>query len=522
MGDSLLNNDTDSLKSALLSTLDELTFFSKLSNFLKLKVKTDIVKIYIVLDDLSLKLVSIDGKPVKNGQIINKGLGISGYVVRTKSSYFSNNTQRDPLFLNLCDERVKAELCVPILISGKVIATINFQSFGEIKYSREDITLLTSILKDLYSPLANIKMYLSAKLLGVDLEQKIKQKDKELEQKIKGLSILDTFIVTEPQIIGKSKVMVDFLKLVDKCSKIDVPVVIEGEKGSGKDIIAQRIHTQSNRSKFSFVSIDCSLMKEEEISEELFGKTLKTNSEDIFKRGLIELSDGGTLVIHNISELTLNLQSKIAQCLKNNVFFKMNETKPEKFNSRIIGTTTKNLQDLVNEGKFREDLFFLLTPVILKIPSLRERKEDIQFLSNYFLNNKKPIELQKYFSPRAMRYLLDYNWPMNIQELKNVAERAYILSNGAIIDESCIPDNIINCKREEMPLIVEEPPYVAMTLEELERKHIEKMLYRLEGNKTKTAKALGITVKTLYNKLHDYNLFIPAREEKIINLENIN
>ena len=120
-----------------------------------------------------------------------------------------------------------------------------------------------------------------------------------------------------------------------------------------------------------------------------------------------------------------------------------------------------------------------------------------------------------------MRYLLDYNWPMNIQELKNVAERAYILSNGPIIDESCIPDNIINCKREEMPVIIEEPPYVSMTLEELERKHIGKMLYHLDGNKTKTAKALGITVKTLYNKLHDYNLFISSREEKIVNLENI-
>jgi Nif-specific regulatory protein len=176
---------------------------------------------------------------------------------------------------------------------------------------------------------------------------------------------------------------------------------------------------------------------------------------------------------------------------------------------RLISASTKDLMELVREGKFREDLYFALSTVVLKAPALRERKEDIELIANYFLNQNKTKENQKSFSPGAIKSLTEFNWSGNVRELQNVVERAYILAEGSIIEKLHLDQNIQNSeevKIEVAPVVSKTTEFLHVTLEELEKNHIMGTLENLGGNKTKTAKVLGITVKTLYNKLHSYGV----------------
>jgi DNA-binding NtrC family response regulator len=176
---------------------------------------------------------------------------------------------------------------------------------------------------------------------------------------------------------------------------------------------------------------------------------------------------------------------------------------------RIVSASTKDLMDLVRANAFREDLYFALSTVVLKAPALRERKEDIEILANFFLNQNKVPAAQKSFSPGAIKSLAEYSWSGNVRELQNVVERAFVLAEGMIIEKLHLDQNIQNA--ENLPVVEKAAPMKAVefthvTLEELEKGHIMCTLENLGGNKTKTAKVLGITVKTLYNKLHSYGV----------------
>jgi Nif-specific regulatory protein len=433
-------------------------------------------------------------------------------VIRTKKPYFSNNVARDPLFHQEAKEGVQAELSLPVSVDGIVIATLHFQIKKEgIEFEREHITEILKVLNDLRQPLVNMKMFLAAKHLNQALMKKIEIKEKELEASKSGVKVSDSYKIQDKEIVGKSEAMKSMLHLSDKVAQTDANVLINGENGTGKEMIARRIHCRSNRRDHGFVSIDCSALSEIQLEKELFGEENGFVAGGFSRSGLLENANNGTLFINNIESLSLNVQSKLYKFLSDKIAFRVGGQMPYRSDIRIIAATTKNLQDICQENRFREDLFFMLNTVNLKVPSLKERKEDIELLAISFLNAGKAGHEQKSLSPGVIHSLADYTWPGNVRELQNVMERAFILSDGMIIEKNHLSENVT-----QAPVIEEENEeeivdFREMTLDELEKRHICMALEHLSGNKTKTAKMLGITVKTLYNKLHSYGM-IEARE----------
>jgi Nif-specific regulatory protein len=224
---------------------------------------------------------------------------------------------------------------------------------------------------------------------------------------------------------------------------------------------------------------------------------------------MLEAANNGTLFINSIDKMSLSVQNKLMQYMTSKMGIKANGQSFFKSDVRIISASTRDLLDLVRIDAFKEDLYFALSTIVLKAPALRDRKEDIEVLANFFLNRNKAANAQKSFSPSAVKALTEYAWPGNVRELQNIVERAYILAEGSIIEKLHLDQTVQNA---EVAPVVEKvvqakaADFVPVTLEELEKNHIMSALENLGGNKTKTAKVLGITVKTLYNKLHSYGI----------------
>jgi Nif-specific regulatory protein len=448
------------------------------------------------------QLVSENGESVQHLVLLEKGVGAAGYIGRTKKGYFSNTVERDPVFSREALLGVKAEICLPISSDGIVIGSIHCQmNDSSREFTREDMTLGMNIINQIKGPIQNMKMYLASVNLNEALMRTIELKEKELEESRSGLKLQDTFRIIEKDIIGRSVAMKDLLALVDRICDKDISVSIMGEAATGKEMIARRIHCRSYRRDRAFVSIDCSTMNEKQLDIEIFGNDVHV--------GMLEMANFGTLFINSTELMPMNIQNKLSNYIASKMGIKAGSQTFFKSDVRIISASIKDLGEQVRNGLFKEELYFALSTISLKVPALRERKEDIEVLANFFLNQNKIPEAQKSFSPSAIKALSDYNWQGNVRELQNVVERAFILAEGVIIEKLHLDQNIQNA---EVKLVVEKvvqvkvSDFIPVTLEELEKGHIMITLENLGNNKTKTAKVLGITVKTLYNKLHSYGV----------------
>ncbi len=511
---SLLQNvstEVQALSSKLLSTLDESIFFTELSKFFKNHFEFDKILIYRALEDGSTKLIIKNNEYLEDGTMLMKGVGPSGHVIKTGKSYFSNDIERDPTFDNLENrEGVVAELSVPISHEGIIIAIINFQLISlKRHFDRDDITFVLSILSELKNSIANMKMYLSAKSLNEVLLKKVAIQDQELAEKEEGIKLADSYKIKETKILGKSVEMKKLLALSDKLAITDINAIILGDGGVGKEMIARRVHCRSLRSDNAFISIDISSIPPEQLEEELFGRVKDNLKGIVGNHGIFEISNGGTVFLDKIEKTPKHVQSKLANFIKDGICFKVGAAIPNRYNVRILAATSLSLDKNVNEGSFNEDLYNLLNVFFLKVPSLKDRKDDIEFLASYFLNMEKNIGEQKSLSPGAINCLKEYPWPGNVRELIQIMERAYILSDSTIVEKNHLADSIINYRDEIIEDEREEvgiSQFIGLTLNDLEKKHICHTLEHLGGNKTKTARSLGITVKTLYNKLHNYGM----------------
>lgn len=507
----VLSPELERLSSILFASLDEKFFFSEVcKHFHNTIIKSDLSEVYLVHSDMTAELVSKDGKPVKKSILVEKGVGPVGHVIRTKRAYFSNNVNRDPLFHVESEKGINSALIVPVIFEGIIIATIHFHGIkNEIEYSRDHITEVLSILNQIQKPLSNMKMYLAAKFLNETLLKQIEVKEKELEESKKGLQIGDSFKIEDKEIIGKSEAMKSMLNLVDKVANSHANALIEGESGTGKEMVARKVHCNSSRAGKSFISLDCSVLTEVQIESELFGEeTTDFTRDPVVKNGLLEMANGGSLFINNIEKMPLSIQTKLVQFISEGLTFRVNGQVPYRANVKIVAASTRKLSEDVETNLFREDLFYALNTVTLRVPSLKERKEDIEILANYFLNKDKSSSDHKTLSPCVLSKLLEYSWPGNVRELQNVMERAYILAEGMVVHKDHLADSIINCE-EKVEEEEQSISFSELTLDELEKLHICRTLDHLGGNKTKTAKTLGITVKTLYNKLHSYGMIAP-------------
>ena len=494
--------ELETLSSFLFLSLDESYFFNTINKFFLEQMGCQKVQIYKYLNSGMAQLVSENGESVQHLVLLEKGVGAAGYIGRTKKGYFSNTVERDPVFSREALLGVKAEICLPISSDGIVIGSIHCQmNDSSREFTREDMTLGMNIINQIKGPIQNMKMYLASVNLNEALMRTIELKEKELEESRSGLKLQDTFRIIEKDIIGRSVAMKDLLALVDRICDKDISVSIMGEAATGKEMIARRIHCRSYRRDRAFVSIDCSTMNEKQLDIEIFGNDVHV--------GMLEMANFGTLFINSTELMPMNIQNKLSNYIASKMGIKAGSQTFFKSDVRIISASIKDLGEQVRNGLFKEELYFALSTISLKVPALRERKEDIELLANFFLNQNKIPEAQKSFSPSAIKALSDYNWQGNVRELQNVVERAFILAEGVIIEKLHLDQNIQNA---EVKLVVEKvvqvkvSDFIPVTLEELEKGHIMITLENLGNNKTKTAKVLGITVKTLYNKLHSYGV----------------
>ena len=305
--------------------------------------------------------------------------------------------------------------------------------------------------------------------------------------------------------IGRSKVMTNLFDLVQSVAPARSTIMITGSSGTGKEMVARAIHYSSNRAEGPFVKLNCAAIPESLVEAELFGyeKGAFTDAKRT-NRGRFELADGGTLLLDEISEMPLNLQSKLLRVIQEREFERIGSSATIKIDVRIIATSNRNLKEHIANGEFREDLFFRLNVIPIHLPPLEERKEDIPLLVEHFIekynreNNKSITGIEH----SALSVLMKYHWPGNVRELENLIERAVVTTTGTEISDDDFPIELAMGRvGDDLPLLK-----VPMKLEEGSKYLILKTLEKFNGNKTKAAEALGITTRTIRNKLAEYSV----------------
>lgn len=312
-----------------------------------------------------------------------------------------------------------------------------------------------------------------------------------------------------PQVIGDSFVIKHIMDDVMRVAKSNATVFITGESGTGKEVIAHAIHYNSLRGNKPFIKVNCAAVPDTLIESEFFGHEKGSFTGANAKRlGRFELANGGTLLLDEVTEIPLPLQAKLLRVIQEQEFERVGGTKPVKVDVRIISTSNRDIKQAIADKVLREDLYYRLNVVPIHLPPLRERREDIVPLANYFIQKmcaENHKEMKK-LTLEAQKKILDYSWPGNVRELANIIERAVVMDAGKLIapehlylDSSAplIQTPAGNSANYSLP--------VGMTLDELEKRMIIETLQAQHNNRTKTAEVLGISIRTLRNKLHEYN-----------------
>jgi DNA-binding NtrC family response regulator len=287
--------------------------------------------------------------------------------------------------------------------------------------------------------------------------------------------------------------MQDLMATVARVAPSDLPVLIQGESGTGKELVARAIHVASPRSQQPFVAVNCAAMAESLLESELFGHEKGSFTGAVVRKpGLFEVADKGVLFLDEIGEVSPGVQVKLLRTLETREILRVGSTRPVRVDVRIVSATNKDVKTEMQEGRFRDDLYYRLNGVTIRLPPLRERRGDIPLLARHFLDRFGP---KKQLTPQALETLSAYAWPGNVRELQMVIHRAAILTQKDTVDT------------DDLPLDVRDHGWkgaavrTAMSLADIEREYIETVLRQNEGHRGKTARALGIDPKTLYNKL---------------------
>ena len=313
---------------------------------------------------------------------------------------------------------------------------------------------------------------------------------------------------TFSNIIGKNKKIIDAITVAQKVAPTSTSVMITGKSGTGKEVFARSIHEASGRSG-NFVAINCSAIPESLFESELFGyvEGAFTGAVKKGRAGKFELANNGTLFLDEIGDMPMDMQVKLLRVLQDGVIYRLGSEKPMNTNARILAATNKDLMKLIEEGKFREDLYYRLAVVQIKLPTLHERKEDVRDLAKIFLDQMSSEEGIKIKSvdERVFKVLANYRWDGNIRELRNVIQRMVVLSSGGRITAESIPEYILDSVGQGEDSDVDDYDLEGI-VENLERKTIREVMQLAGGNKQKASKMLKIKRSTLYYKLEKYGL----------------
>ena len=306
------------------------------------------------------------------------------------------------------------------------------------------------------------------------------------------------------EIVGKSPAIAKVHDLIAKVAPSDNTVLIQGESGVGKELVARAIHTGSRRTELPFVVVDCGMLNENLLQNELFGhqKGAFTGATAL-KHGLFEVADTGSIFLDEIGEISPIIQGKLLRVLETNTFRRLGSTRDTKVDVRLVAATNKDLFTQSRNGNFREDLYYRLNVFTIHVPPLRDRREDIPLLANHFLQKSGfPGKEAKGLSDGALDVLTRYDWPGNIREFQNVIESAFIMCEGPVIEARDLP---IVLQAETGPLEID-LNRESVSLKELEKHYISILLHRFGGHRAKVATVLQISERNLYRKLKEYGL----------------
>lgn len=310
------------------------------------------------------------------------------------------------------------------------------------------------------------------------------------------------------ELIGETDAMKRVKTLVERIAPTDSSVLILGETGTGKEVVARSIHEHSSRAKMPFVAVNCGALPENLVESELFGhKKGAFTGADTPRKGLIEVANGGTLFLDELGELDKTMQVKLLRFLESGEIRRVGENDSFTVDVRVVCATNRHLQDMVEEGKFREDLFFRVNTFEIRLPALRERKDDIPALARFLAARclKRAEVPESILSSRAIDLLRAHDWSGNVRELANAIEHAVILSDGGVIEPDHLPSSITRRSSSTNKPFVVTNFAQPLTLREIEMEVILQTLDKYNGDKPLTADELGIALKTLYNKLNQYN-----------------
>jgi len=340
------------------------------------------------------------------------------------------------------------------------------------------------------------------RLNELDILLKKAYEKRELSKENVSLKRLATSKEQDKVMISQSDKMKPVFNLINKVAATDSTVFIQGESGTGKELIARDIHQKSKRNKHPFVAVNCDALQDTLLESELFGhvKGAFTGAHET-RLGLYEVADKGTLFLDEVGELPTNVQAKMLRVMEAGEIRKLGDSKSIFVDTRIITATNKDLASEVKKGSFREDLYFRINIVNISLPPLRERKGDIPLLVERFLKTHKTHMTEKKICPDALERMMKYNWPGNIRELENLIENMVIIVDDEKIGVCNLPEEI----REHVDT-KDYKPDSELSLSDLEKQHIINTISNMNGNKTRVAEALGISIKTLYNKLKSYNI----------------
>jgi Nif-specific regulatory protein len=418
------------------------------------------------------------------------GEGITGKVIDSGQPAIVPRISDEPLFLDRTGSRKDLDkgditfICVPIKIGSEVIGALSVDRLFNEKISlKEDVRLLTIIASSISSAV-RLRQHAQEEI------EKVREENQRLQDELR--------TKYRPRaIVGNSKVMQNVYTLIDKVCRTNTTVLILGESGVGKERVAQAIHYNSPRADKPFVKINCAALPESLIESELFGheKGAFTGATSA-RKGRFEMADRGTIFLDEIGDLPLSVQTKLLRVLQEKEFERIGGNATIKVNVRIITATNRNLDVLMEEGKFREDLYYRLNIFPILVPPLRERKTDIMLLTDHFVEKygKEHGKQIVRISTPATDMLVNYHWPGNVRELENCIERAIILVTDGVIQSYHLPPNL---QRSEIPGLHETASGFKEIMVNMEREIIIDELKRSRGNMAKAARTLGITERIM-------------------------
>lgn len=455
------------------------------------------------------------------GQSLTPSDPILAYVFQTKKNLVLEHIPLEVKTKSpIVSQGSKSLIALPLFDQKDLCGILVFEKSTSTSFDELDVLFLDYITEHLSQLLKNHQFVQEQKIFSVKLQSAVQEKTLELRraherilenQKLlqkENKSLKATVELDQKNhqdFIGNSPAIKQILSIVEKVAPTTATVLIQGESGTGKELIARQIHFLSDRKNAPFVTLNCGALQESLLESELFGHEKGSFTGAVStKIGLCEMADSGTLFLDEIGEMSPSIQTKLLRFLQEGEFYKVGSKYPTKVNVRVVSATNRDLSNEVKEGRFREDLIYRLNTISLKLPPLRSRKEDIPALCEYYLKNSKfgGNSSVKKIDSRVIDVFTAYSWPGNIRELQNTMERLKILVEGTEI------------KLEDIPMTMRIPKEsssishfnIETPLEVIEKAHILRSLAFHSGNKTRTATSLGITIKTLYNKLHRYGV----------------